>query len=97
VCASDTVRRSRRKPALAFYKRWLGLVRYRCQDCGKVFYRPLSPAEREKMHRMKSEKRTHPRPDQAASPARKRRFALEVLVFLLVLAFSFAALRYFVS
>jgi len=45
VCASDNVRRSRRKPVLEFLKRWRGLQRYRCRECTKVFHQPLGPGE----------------------------------------------------
>ncbi len=94
VCASDNVRVSRKDPALEFLKRWRGLQRYRCRECRKVFHRPLNPGEQAKTIKPLRRRRTV---RKAPDGSGKFRAALDVFIFLVMLAISFGVLRYFVS
>ncbi len=87
ICGSVNVRRSRRSPTLDFLKRWRGFLRYRCRDCFRTFYQPLSAAER------MPEKRA-PRREAPFQSKNWRRF-LEVFLFLSMLIVFYVVLKFF--
>ena len=92
LCASEEVRRSRKKTFLGFIKRWRGLQRYRCRECEKAFYRPLSPTERPNATR--TEASTHlSRSERSAARKKRQRRKVELLVFFAMLVIFFAALK----
>lgn len=92
VCGSENVRRSRKKTFFGFISRWRGLQRYRCRDCNKSFYRPLSPNERAASDGLEGPQRRS-RSERNAARKRKRRRKVELLLFFGMLAIFYAALK----
>lgn len=91
VCASEDIRRSRKKNFFGFVNRWRGLQRYRCRDCGKAFYRPLLPTERPEGRDSGSARVS--RSERMAARKRRQRRQIELLVFFGMLIIFYAALR----
>jgi len=75
-----------------FIKRWRGLQRYRCRDCGKAFYRPLSPTERRSVEASELPARKN-HADRSAARRRRQRRKIELFVFFGMLVIFYAALR----
>lgn len=92
VCLSDNVRRSRRRPALEFVKRWRGLQRYRCRECRKVFHRPLLPHEDVTISRIAVNGRGRSSRYAFFAPKR-RRHAVEFVVFFALLVIFYMAFK----
>ncbi len=93
VCRSEDVRRSHRNNLYSLIKRWRGLRRYRCRECRKIFYMPLSPLEQAVRKPFKHE------PDSDAlllkEPLRKKnqRRIIELLLFLIMVAVFYFVLK----
>lgn len=86
------MRRSRKKTIFSWLKRWRGLQRYRCCDCAKAFYRPLSPTEHPAGNGSEQPLRKSRSERQAAYRKRRRR-KVELLVFFGMLVIFYAALK----
>ena len=95
ACASEHVRRSRRKPALEFLKRWRGLRRYRCTECGKVFHEPLAPGELITAERMRRARQRRSSQQLGLLQTKLGQHVAEAALFGSMLAIFYFALKYF--
>lgn len=97
VCRSEDVRRSHKKPVRDFFKRWRGLKRYRCRDCRKVFYKPLSPTEVPLKRRSRRRQRALFSGWSELFRIRSQRRSIEVVLFVSLLVVFYIALKMFTA
>lgn len=97
VCRSEDVRRSYKKPLLDFFKRWRGLKRYRCRDCRKSFYRPLSPTDLPLKRRSRRRHRARFSGWSEVFRNKNRRRAFEAILFVSLLIVFYFALKMFTT